>query len=215
MKTSIQSTGIKLPLLILLLFLTASATVTARESKFGFRIGTGLMWAPEDKKNLAGEQLYRQHYPFSVEFFYGRAIKGAFGLDHFFSQEEEYAGVDSLAEETSFTPKMRQYAVRLGVLASRPVASWLRVCGGLGGGILWRSYNPGWRDKSYWDKARPGILGHAGMEVKLGPRAWIGLGWQYYAVGWREECRWLRGEFNRLRRMSVLSVTMSYYPGRR
>jgi hypothetical protein len=212
MQMTIKSTVINLPLLVFLFLLTASAKAAAEEPKFGFRMGTGLMWAPEDKKNLDGERLYRQHYPFSVEFFYGRAIKGALGLDHIFSQEEEHTEVDSLGEEAKFTPKMRQYAVRLAMQASRPVAPWLRIHGGLGGGVFWRSYNPGWKEKSYWDKARPGLLSQAGLEVKLGPKAWIGLGWKYYAVGWRDEFRWKRGEFNRLRRMSVLYLTMSYYP---
>lgn len=193
--------------------LASASIAAAEEPRFGFRMGTGLMWAPEDKKDLDGERLYRQHYPFSVEFFYGRAIKGAFGLDHIFSQEKEHTEVDSLGEEARFTPKMRQYAVRLAVQVSRPMASWLQIHGGLGGGVFWRSYNPGWKDKSYWDKARPGFLGQAGMDVKLGPKAWIGLGWNYYAVGWRDVSRWRRGEFNRLRRLSILSVTVSYYPG--
>jgi hypothetical protein len=196
------------------LILSGEAPVlAARVSSFGFRVGTGLMWAPEDKKNLDGKSLYRQNFPFFAEFFCGRAIKGVLSVSHFFSQEREHMEVDSLGEETRFTPKLRQYAVQLGVKAGQHLTPWLQIHGGLGAGIFWRSYNPGWKEKSYWDKARLSGLGQGLVEAKLGPKAWLGLGWRYYAVGWRKEARWTRGEFNRMRRMSVLCLTMSYYPG--
>jgi hypothetical protein len=196
----------------ILVFLRGDPSIAAQAPKFGFRIGTGLMWAPEDRENIEGQRLYRQNYPFSADFFYGHAIKGVLNVSHFFSQEREHVEVDSLGEETRFTPKLRQYAVHLGAQAGQRLTPWLHIYGGMGAGISWRSYNPGWKEKSYWDKARLGSFVQVLMEAKLGPKAWIGLGWRYYAVGWREEARWTRGEFNRMRRMSVLSLTVSYYP---
>jgi hypothetical protein len=201
-------------LLAFFIILAVSPTTAAPAPKFGFRLGTGLLWAPEDKKNLDGERLYRQHYPFFLELFYGRTIKGLFGFNHFFSQEKERVAVDSLGEEKPFTPKLRQYAIHIGAQASQRIRPWFRVYGGLGATVFWRSYNPGWKDKSNWDKTRLGVLGMAGTELKLGPKAWIGLGWRYYAAGWRNESRWTTGEYNRMRRMSVFSLTMSYSPGR-
>jgi hypothetical protein len=199
---------------VILGFLKGTTSIAAQRQKFGFRLGTGLLCAPEDKKNLDGERLYRQHYPFFVEVFYGSSIEGLFGLSHFFSQEKEHAGVNSLGEEKLFIPKLRQYAIHLGAQASQRIRPWFRVYGGLGAAVFWRSYNPGWKDKSNWDKTRLGALGMAGTEVKLGPKAWIGLGWRYYATGWKEESRWTTGEYNRMRRMNVVSLTMTYSPGR-
>ncbi len=196
--------------LALFIFVLSSQPAMARPPKFGFRIGTGILWAPEDTKNLDGERLYRQHYPFHLELNYGSHLRGVLGLNHFFSQEKEYNESDSLR----FTPKLRQYAIQLGVQAHRDVIARLRVYGGLGGALFWRSYNPGWKNKSYWDKTRAGLSGQVGVELKLGPKAWVGLGWRYYAVGWSRETRWTRGEFNRMRRMSILSVTVSYSPKR-
>lgn len=193
-------------------FVAPASSVADGGPKTGFRLGTGLMWAPEDEEDIDGRRLYRQHYPFFVELFYGRAIKGVFGLEHFFSQEKEHTAIDSLGEQTRFTPKMRQYAVHLGIQASQSMTASLWVYGGLGVGVFWRSYNPGWKDKSYWDKARPAMLGRVGMGLKVGPKAWVGVGWRYYAVGWRQETRWHKGEFNRLRRISIFALTMSYYP---
>jgi hypothetical protein len=198
----------------LFIILSVPSTTAAPAPKFGFRLGTGLLWAPEDKKNLDGERLYRQHYPFFAEVFYGRSIRGLLGLSHFFSQEREHVEVDSLGEEKPFTPKLRQYAIHLGAQASQRIRPWFRIYGGLGAAVFWRSYNPGWKDKSNWDKTRLGALAMVGTEVKLGPKAWLGLGWRYYATRWREESRWTTGEYNRMRRMSVFSLTMSYSPGR-
>jgi hypothetical protein len=139
----------------LLILYGEARSVAAHPPKFGLRIGAGLLWAPEDKENLAGKSLYRQHYPFHVEFCYGRYVKGVLGLSHFFSQEEEHTEGGSLI----FTPRLRQYAVHLGIQAQQDLMPYLRIHGELGGGVFWRSYNPGWKDKSYWDKAKTGILG--------------------------------------------------------
>jgi hypothetical protein len=195
---------------VLLNLCGAVLSIASRPPKFGFRIGTGLLWAPEDKENLAGERLYRQHYPFHMELSYGGQLRGVLGLNHFFSQEKEHVEGDS----AKFTPKLRQYAIQLGVQAQRDLIAGLRVYGGLGGTLLWRSYNPGWKNKSYWDKTRAGASGQVGVELKLGPKAWVGLGWRYYAISWSRETRWTRGEFNRMRRMSILSVMVSYSPKR-
>ncbi|KPL18311.1 MAG: hypothetical protein AMJ92_08730 [candidate division Zixibacteria bacterium SM23_81] len=213
-KTKMKFTVLIILISVLLLLIMEIPTTATPAPKFGFRLGTGLLWAPEDKKDLDGERLYRQHYPFFVEVFYGGSIRGLLGLSHIFSQEREHVGVDSLGEEKPFTPKLRQYAIHLGAQASRRIKPRFRVYGGIGAAVFWRSYNPGWKDKSNWDKTRLGALGMAGTEVKLGPKAWLGLGWRYYTTGWRKESRWTTGEYNRMRRMSVFSMTMSYSPGR-
>jgi hypothetical protein len=175
-------------------------------------MGSGILWAPQDSEDLDGRGLYRQHYPFFAELLYGRDIKGTIGLDHVFSQEEEHAEVDSSGAETRFTPKLRQYILHLGVLLDRALASRLRAHGGLGAGLDWRAYNPGWKDKSYWDKVRLCAIAQAGLDFQLGKKAWLGAGWRSYVVGRRSGERWTRGEFNRMRRMNVFSLTVSYYP---
>lgn len=212
MKMMIKKTALSILLTAIFLLLTQTKTKADRPRPFGFRLGTGYLWAQEDKKDLDGQSLYSQHYPFIVEFSYGCAIKGVIGLDHVFSQEKEHVELDSLDEQVRFTPKMRQYIFNFGILANWPVSPRVLVYAGMGAALFWRAYNPGWKDKSYWDKTRLGGTGQMGLDVKLGPKAWFGVGWRGYAVGWCPENRWTKGEFNRLRRMDVFSLTISYFP---
>jgi len=197
---------------VLLFPVIVATTSHAGQNVFGLRLGSGFLWAPQDKEDLDGERLYRHHYPFFGELCYGRRIKGVVGLNHIFSQEAEHTELDSLGEEIQFTPKLRQYLMHLGIQIQQNISPRVLVHTGLGAMVFWRSYNPGWKDKSYWDKARVGAMGQVGLDVKIGPKTLMGAGWRMYAVGRRQENRWTRGEFDRMRRMNVLSLTVSYFP---
>ena len=198
-------------LLIFFIFLQPQE-VPAAKRELGIRLGSGYLWAPYDREDLDGKRLYPQNYPFFAEISYGYILRGVLGMNHIFSQEGEHTEVESGGEEVQFTPKLRQYILHLGAEVNRQVAPRVKVRGGLGLGIFWRAYNPGWKDKSFWDKTRVGGIGQAGIDIKLGRKAWAEIGWRSYASGWRGGGRWVRGEFNRMRRMDVLSFTVIFYP---
>jgi hypothetical protein len=195
-----------------LLLLQQTQTVSASKRELGIRLGSGYLWAPYDREDLDGERLYSQSYPFFAEFSYGHILRAIVGVNHIFSQEREHTEIEPEGEEVQFTPKLRQYVLHLGAEVNRSIGPRVGVRGGLGVGVFWRAYNPGWKDKSFWDKTRVGGIGQAGIDIRLGPKAWAGIGWSSYASGWRRGGRWMRGEFNRMRRMDVLSFTVIYYP---
>jgi hypothetical protein len=196
----------------LLLLLLKPQILSASQRELGLRLGSGYLWAPHDNADLDGQRLYRQNLPFFAEISYGYILRAVVGLNHVFSQEREHTEVESGGEEVQFTPKLRQYILHLGAEVNRQVAPRVKVRGGLGLGVFWRAYNPGWKDKSFWDKTRVGGIGQAGIDIRLGRKAWVEIGVRSYASGLRRGGRWVRGEFNRMRRMDVLSFTVMYHP---